>query len=89
MKTIREEAPYMGFKKLLSFLTAFALPDPCKHIGYRDYILKAVESKYSRDFSIGKLGRWLPRREKKPTRGTSLNSPKVFAQKNPEVVNLR
>lgn len=28
MKTICEEGPYMGFKKLLSFLTAFALGDP-------------------------------------------------------------
>lgn len=77
----------MGFKKLLSFLTAFALGDPCAHTGYRDYILKALGSKYSRDFSVGKLGRLLPRGERKPTRGKSLNSleiqkiGKVFAQK--------
>ena len=87
MKTIYEEAPYMGFKKLLSFLIAFALRDPCEHIGYRDHILKAVESKYTRDFSAGKLGRWLPRGGKKTIKGKSLNSleiqkiGKVFAQK--------
>lgn len=43
----------MGFKKLLSFFMAFTLRDPCEHIGYTDHILKAAESKYSRDFSVG------------------------------------
>jgi len=87
MKTICEQVPYTGFKKLLSFLTAFAFHDHCEHVRYRDYILKAMESKYSRDFSAGKLGRWLPRGEEKPTRGKSLNSLEiqkiriVFAQK--------
>lgn len=57
MKIICEKAPYMGFKKLLRFLIAFALHEPCEHIGYRYYILKAEESKYSKDFSVGGLGR--------------------------------
>lgn len=60
-------------KKLLTWVlksSSFAFHDPYEHIGSRDYILKAVESKYSRDFSVGKLGRWLPR-------GKSLNSPQI------------
>lgn len=77
MKIICEKAPYMCFKKLLRFLIAFALREPCEHTGYRDYILKVEESKYSKDFSVGELGRSLPRGKKtnQPTTtgGKSLN----------------
>lgn len=65
MITTCHEAPYTGFRKHYSFIIAFKFHYPCEHIESRGYVIKAVESKNSRDFSVGKPEIWFPREKKK------------------------
>jgi len=68
---ICDEAPYIGFRKHYSFLTVFKFHYPCEHTGCRGYIIKAVESKNFRDFSVGKPEIWFPRGKKSPAQNNN------------------
>lgn len=92
-----DEAPYIGFRKHYSFLTVFKFHYPCEHTGCRGYVTKAVESKNSRDFSVGEPEIRFPRGKKSPAQNNNTHIEfklrkkdwdSFSSEKNPEVVKL-